>query len=110
MSTEFASLSLEPKSKKYDLVVIGSGPGGHRAAVQAAKLGQRVLILEKDRMGGACLHLGTIPSKTLREAALSAETGSTWIHEILTRTHTLIDEEREITEEHFHRNQVEAMI
>jgi NAD(P) transhydrogenase len=110
MSTEYASLSLEPKSKKYDLVVIGSGPGGHRAAVQAAKLGQKVLILEKDRMGGACLHLGTIPSKTLREAALAAVNGTTWIHEIFTRTHALIDEEREITEEHFHRNHVEAMI
>ncbi|MES2854396.1 MAG: Si-specific NAD(P)(+) transhydrogenase [Bdellovibrionota bacterium] len=110
MTTDAASLSLEPKSKKYDLVVIGSGPGGHRAAVQAAKLGQKVLILEKDKMGGACLHLGTIPSKTLREAALASETGATWLHEIFSRTHALIDEEREITEEHFHRNFVEAMI
>ncbi|HVK62597.1 MAG TPA: Si-specific NAD(P)(+) transhydrogenase [Bdellovibrionales bacterium] len=110
MLNEGASLSLKPKSTRYDLVVIGSGPGGHRAAVTAAKLGQKVLIIEKDRMGGACLHLGTIPSKALREAALGSETGATWIHEILSRTHQLIDEERVITEEHFHRNQIEAMI
>jgi NAD(P) transhydrogenase len=55
----------------YDLFVIGSGPGGQRAAVQAAKLGKRVAIAEGGGVvGGVCITKGTIPSKTLREAAL----------------------------------------
>lgn len=53
----------------YDLVCIGSGPAGQRAAVQAAKLGQRVAVIEKRRViGGVCNETGTIPSKTFREA------------------------------------------
>src|SRR5262245_8314670 len=56
----------------YDIVIIGSGPSGQKAAIQGAKLGQRVLVIEKDvRVGGACVHYGTIPSKTLRETAQS---------------------------------------
>ncbi|HZI94909.1 MAG TPA: Si-specific NAD(P)(+) transhydrogenase [Patescibacteria group bacterium] len=55
----------------YDLLVIGSGPAGQRAAVQAAKLGKRAAVIEKRQMvGGVCVNTGTIPSKTLREAAL----------------------------------------
>ncbi|MEM6645730.1 MAG: Si-specific NAD(P)(+) transhydrogenase [Bacteroidota bacterium] len=56
----------------YDVVVIGSGPGGQQAALQAAQVGQRVAVIESGRrVGGACVYTGTIPSKTLREAALS---------------------------------------
>ncbi|MBX2807248.1 MAG: Si-specific NAD(P)(+) transhydrogenase [Cellvibrionaceae bacterium] len=55
----------------YDVIVIGSGPAGQKAAVQSAKLGKRVALVERDRyLGGACVHRGTIPSKTLRENAL----------------------------------------
>jgi NAD(P) transhydrogenase len=55
----------------YDLAVIGSGPGGQRAAVAAAKLGFRVAVIERRReVGGVCVHTGTIPSKTIREAVL----------------------------------------
>src|ERR1700687_1029017 len=55
----------------YDLVVIGSGPGGQRAAIQAAKSGKRVAIIEKQSgVGGVCTNTGTIPSKTMREAVL----------------------------------------
>ena len=58
--------------KKYDFIVIGSGPGGHQAAVTASDNGQTVAIVEKEReIGGACVHQGTIPSKTLRETALN---------------------------------------
>src|SRR3954466_506638 len=54
-----------------DLLVIGSGPSGQRAAVQAAKLGKRVAVVERrERLGGVSIHTGTIPSKTLREAVL----------------------------------------
>ena len=55
----------------YDVFVIGSGPAGQKSAVQAAKEGKKVAIIERDRLfGGACVHRGTIPSKTLRENAL----------------------------------------
>src|SRR3712207_9445725 len=54
-----------------DLLVIGSGPSGQKAAIQAAKLGKHVAVAERrDRLGGVSIHTGTIPSKTLREAVL----------------------------------------
>ena len=57
--------------ESFDLVVIGSGPAGQRAAVQAAKLGKKVAIIERrHEMGGVCINTGTIPSKTMREAVL----------------------------------------
>ena len=56
----------------YDLLCIGSGPAGQRAAVQAAKLRKRAAVVERNaEVGGVCLHTGTIPSKTFREAVLS---------------------------------------
>ncbi len=59
-------------TRDYDLIVIGSGPSGRRAAVQAAKLGRSVLVVEKmPRLGGVSVHTGTIPSKTLRETVLN---------------------------------------
>ncbi len=56
----------------YDLIVIGSGPGGQKGAIAAAKLGKRVAVIERRAhgLGGVCLHTGTIPSKTMREAIL----------------------------------------
>ena len=56
---------------QYDLVVIGSGPAGQKGAIAAAKLGKRVAVVDRREMtGGVCVHTGTIPSKTLREAIL----------------------------------------
>jgi NAD(P) transhydrogenase len=56
---------------EYDLVVIGSGPAGQKGAIAAAKLGKRVAVVDRrDMTGGVCVHTGTIPSKTLREAIL----------------------------------------
>ncbi len=56
-------------SYEYDLICIGSGPAGQRAAIQAAKLGKKVAVIEKQRfVGGVCIDTGTIPSKTFREA------------------------------------------
>lgn len=53
----------------YDICVIGSGPGGQKAAIQAAKLGGKVCVIEKmESVGGVAIHTGTIPSKALREA------------------------------------------
>jgi NAD(P) transhydrogenase len=56
---------------QYDLVVIGSGPAGQRAAIQGAKSGKRVALVERrEVIGGVCINTGTIPSKTMREAVL----------------------------------------
>src|SRR5436305_11760635 len=56
---------------QYDLAVIGSGPAGQRAAIQGAKSGKRVALLERrEVIGGVCINTGTIPSKTMREAVL----------------------------------------
>src|SRR6201995_5211222 len=54
----------------YELIVVGSGPGGQRAAINAVKAGKRVALVEKQSMGGVCINTGTIPSKTMREAVL----------------------------------------
>jgi NAD(P) transhydrogenase len=57
--------------ESFDLVVIGSGPAGQRAAVQAAKLGRQVAVVERYHdVGGVCINTGTVPSKTMREAVL----------------------------------------
>ena len=57
--------------QQFDLIVIGSGPAGQRAAIQGAKIGKRVALVEKrDVVGGASINTGTIPSKTLRETSL----------------------------------------
>ncbi|MFK0165376.1 Si-specific NAD(P)(+) transhydrogenase [Rhizobium sp. NPDC090279] len=57
---------------QFDLLVVGSGPAGRRGAIQAAKLGKKVLVVEQGkRVGGVSVHTGTIPSKTLRETALN---------------------------------------
>jgi NAD(P) transhydrogenase len=57
--------------QEYDLVVIGSGPGGQKSAIAAAKLGKTVAVIERGLMlGGVCVNTGTIPSKTLREAVV----------------------------------------
>jgi NAD(P) transhydrogenase len=58
-------------SVKYDLIVIGSGPAGQRAAVAASKMNKRVVVVEaRTVVGGVCINTGTIPSKTMREAVL----------------------------------------
>lgn len=60
------------EERSFDFIVIGSGPAGQKAAIQAAKLGKRVALVEKHfEIGGAALHSGTIPSKSLREAIIN---------------------------------------
>jgi NAD(P) transhydrogenase len=57
--------------QKFDIIVIGSGPAGQRAAIQGAKCGRHVVVVEqREIVGGACINTGTIPSKTMREAVL----------------------------------------
>ena len=60
-------------TKHYDLIVIGTGPGGEGAAMQTAKEGKKVAVFERyHRIGGGCTHWGTIPSKALRFSIYSA--------------------------------------
>ena len=67
-----SSLQTEMPMNQFDLIVVGSGPAGRRGAIQAAKLGRKVLVIEQGkRVGGVSVHTGTIPSKTLRETALN---------------------------------------
>lgn len=58
------------ESSHYDVIIIGSGPAGQNAALEAANRSARVLVIEQElQVGGACVQYGTIPSKTLRETA-----------------------------------------
>src|ERR1041384_566660 len=54
---------------KYDLIVIGSGPGGYVAAIRASQLGMKVAVIEKAELGGICLNWGCIPTKALLKSA-----------------------------------------
>src|ERR1041385_1698865 len=57
--------------RSYDLIVIGSGPAGQKGALNSAKLGKRVALIDREAsVGGVCIHTGTIPSKAMREAVL----------------------------------------
>ncbi|MFC3173112.1 Si-specific NAD(P)(+) transhydrogenase [Novosphingobium bradum] len=108
----------------HDLIVIGSGPAGRRAAVQAAKLGRRVLVIEGGRrVGGVSVHTGTIPSKTLRETALNLSGwrergfyGSSYrVKEVICgedlgmRLGKTLEHEVDVLEHQFQRNNVRTM-
>lgn len=108
----------------YDLIIIGSGPAGRRAAIQAAKLNARVLVVERGRkVGGVSVHTGTIPSKTLRETALNL---SGWrergfygrsyrvkkdltARDLQTRLEKTLEHEVEVLEHQFARNRVNTL-
>ena len=107
----------------YEMLVIGSGPSGRRAAVQSAKLGKSVLVVDKGRrLGGVSVHTGTIPSKTLRETVLNL---SGWrergfygrgyrvkqdisIADLVQRLHKTLDHEVEVLQHQFMRNSVRS--
>jgi NAD(P) transhydrogenase len=109
---------------QYDLIVVGSGPAGRRAAIQAAKLDKKVLVVEQGkRVGGVSVHTGTIPSKTLRETALNL---SGWrergfygkayrvkqeisAEDLRRRLLITLDHEVEVLEHQFARNRVQSI-
>lgn len=64
------NIQLKTESMKYDLTIIGSGPGGYVAAIRAAQLGLKTALIEKyDTLGGTCLNVGCIPSKALLDSS-----------------------------------------
>ena len=63
----------ETDTGSYDIVILGGGSGGYACALRAAELGQRVVLIEKDKVGGTCLHRGCIPTKALLHAAEIAD-------------------------------------
>jgi len=108
----------------YDLLVIGSGPAGQKAAIQAAKLGKRVAIVERRHMvGGVCINTGTIPSKTLREAVLyltgfgqHSIYGASYavkeritMEDLMLRASFVIKREIDVTQAQMRRNQVDLI-
>ncbi len=106
----------------YDLLVIGSGPAGQKAAIAAAKLGKRVGIVEKEKaLGGVCIHTGTIPSKTMREAVMSLSgyrarlQGDTWstrkitMPDLLARCQHVVRSEVDVVRRQLQRNDVEMI-
>ncbi|MBC7879439.1 MAG: Si-specific NAD(P)(+) transhydrogenase [Anaerolineales bacterium] len=108
----------------YDLLVIGSGPAGQRAAIQAAKLNKRVAVIErKTILGGVCINTGTIPSKTLREAVLHLSGyrerglyGASYtvkqnitMSDLMYRTDHVIQHELDIVRHQLQRNHVELL-
>ena len=108
----------------YDLVCIGSGPAGQRGAVQAAKLGKRVALIERrSSLGGTCLDMGTIPSKTFREAVVSLAADTARItgsmeravrrrptaNELLARVESVVSREATVIANQLSRNGVDVM-
>lgn len=106
---------------KADFVVIGSGPAGQKAAIQASKLGKKVIVVERDiEPGGACLYSGTIPSKTFRESVVDLtrfyehdfETDEivrpeVTIEDLNSRLYQVISEERSVIVRQFKKNGIE---
>ena len=108
----------------YELLVIGSGPAGHRAAIQAAKLGKKAAVVERQAVvGGTCINTGTIPSKTLREAVLHLSGyrerniyGASYrvkkdisMADLLVRTDNVVAHELDVNRHQLQRNQVELL-
>jgi dihydrolipoamide dehydrogenase len=65
---------LDPASTTFDVVILGGGSGGYACALRASELGLTVALIEKDKLGGTCLHRGCIPTKALLHAAEVADT------------------------------------
>ncbi len=109
----------------YDLLVIGSGPAGQKGAIAAAKLGKKVAIVEREQqsVGGVCLHWGTIPSKTMREAILHLtgyrqrsvyaeryrQKRQITMEDLRRKLAQVVQHELDVLHEHLDRNQVDVL-
>jgi len=70
------SIPVADSSDRYDIVILGGGSGGYACALRAAELGKRVVLIEKDKVGGTCLHRGCIPTKALLHSGEIADQAS----------------------------------
>ena len=108
----------------YDLIVIGSGPAGEKAAIEAAKMRKTTAIVERRSVqGGVCIHTGTIPSKTLRETAMyiaglrqrssyglvSAMRPTVTVKELMYRKDQVIQQELDIIQQNMARHRIEVI-
>lgn len=108
----------------YDLVVIGSGPAGEKGAAQAAYFGKRVALIEREAVvGGACINTGTVPSKTLRETALTLSgfrkrelygvdlsvRRDVTIHDLMARERRVVEKEWRLIEKNLDRHHVDRV-
>ena len=109
---------------QYDIIVIGSGPAGQKAAIQGSKANRKVVVIEQELApGGACVHQGTIPSKTLRETAVAfsgfrRRTGGTFplpqredlqMHSLMSRLKQVVSAHEQYMTEHLQRNNIEVI-
>jgi NAD(P) transhydrogenase len=110
--------------REFDLLVVGSGPAGQKAAIQAAKLRKRVAVIEKGRvLGGSCINTGTLPSKTLKDAIyylhgfkLRSFTNITYslkknmtLRDLMARKDLVVKHELEVVTDQLERNDVEII-
>jgi NAD(P) transhydrogenase len=107
----------------FDMLVIGSGPAGQKAAIQAAKLRKKVAIIEKGRLGGSSVNTGTLPSKTLKDAIACLHglkrrafpnvsvslTKSFTVHDLMVRKESVIRNELQVVQNQLERNDVEII-
>src|SRR5277367_6624447 len=105
--------------QSYDLIVIGSGPAGQKGAICAAKLRKRVAMIDRTvMMGGVCVHTGTIPSKSVREAifqltGIAVRTlygnnyrgmGEVSVQDLASRVHSIVSRETDVIRSQLRRN------
>lgn len=121
---EVSALSTNGGNSNYDIVVIGAGASGQRAAIAAAKADKRVLLIEnREFVGGTCINTGTIPSKSLREAVLYlsgwrertvygasyAVKRNITMHDLLLRAEHVVRAERDVMEAQVYRNGIDLI-
>src|SRR6476646_7303173 len=106
----------------YDVVVIGSGPGGYVAAIRAAQLGFKTGIIEKESLGGICLNWGCIPTKDLLKSAQVMEyikhaqdfgieaSGKKNFPLVIKRSHSVADKSSKDVQYHMRKNKIDVML
>ena len=125
MSVDASTNQLKAERESYDLIVIGSGPAGVQAAVQASKLKKSVCIIEKvpNSVGGAWIHTGTLPSKTIRESLeaihnIRHHAGTQWVERVIDdlstnklyrRAHKVSSEEESLVRRYLKKNHIEIV-
>ena len=111
-------------AKEYDLIVLGSGPAGEKAAIEASRMRKTTAIIERNAVqGGVCIHTGTIPSKTLRETVLyisglrqrsvyglvGGVKSNVTVRELMHRKNQVIQQELDVIQQNMARYRIEVI-